>query len=83
MELFLELTDRESLKLRWDPLAGSPVWEAATPPTEKEIERMAAVQFLMDRGYMSSITDSGVADFTINASDHAIDLRAAYNKFID
>jgi len=83
LELFLELTDRGTLKLRWNPLGGSPVWEAATPPTEKEIERMAAVQFLMDRGYISSITDNGLVDFTINTSDHASDLRAAYNKFID
>ena len=80
LEAFYDLTDKKSLNLRFNPLEQPIHWESAEKPTDEEIRRLAAVQALDENGYISSVTDMGIADFTVTMSERAEEVRKALDE---
>lgn len=80
LEAFLDLTEKGSLAIRWDPLKDPIQWETDEKPTEKELERIAAMRVFYEKGFIMSVTDNGLADFTVIADDWAIGVRKAFDN---
>lgn len=79
-EVFLRLTDQRHLKSSWNPLVEPWRWEGKQNPNTAEIERQAAIRYLWEKGYISSVTDLGVGNYIFNASDEALRMRKEYDK---
>ena len=80
LDAFYDLTDKKCLNLRFNPLEEPIHWEGAEKPTDEEIRRLAAVQAFDEKGYISSVADNGIADFTVVWSDRAEAVRKALDQ---
>jgi hypothetical protein len=80
LELFLEITDRSSLNIPWNPMEDPPKWEGEREPTNEDFRRMAAAKVLIEKGFLSSVTDEGVGRYTLVATDEAMAVRRAYES---
>lgn len=80
LEAFYDLTDHKPLNLRCNPLEEPIQWEGKEKPTDEEIRRLAAVQTLIEDGYVDGVVDSGVADFSVVISDRAEAVRKALDQ---
>lgn len=80
LELFLELTDRGSVKISWNPMVDPPQWEGDREPTDDDFRRMAAAKVLLEKGFLTSVTDEGIGKFFLLASEEAMEIRKAYDS---
>jgi hypothetical protein len=80
LEMFLELTDRGSIVISWDPTVDPPRWEGDREPTEDDFRRMAAAKVLSEKGFVSGVADEGNGKYVLTASDEAEEVRKAYDS---
>ncbi|MCH7478222.1 MAG: hypothetical protein IIA14_08970 [SAR324 cluster bacterium] len=81
LEAFYDLTDHKTLNLRYNPLQEPIQWEGKEKPTDEEIRRLAAVQTLIEDGYVMAVDDNGPGDFSGLVSDKAEAVRKALDQF--
>lgn len=79
-DAFLELTDQGHIHLKTNPMEKKFRWEAPGRPTEKDIERDAAVWILIDSGLIADMEDCGTADFSAISAEKAEKVRAIYDQ---
>ncbi len=79
LEAFYDLTGHKCIQLRWNPLA-DPFQLEGFQPSDKDFERLAAIRELSDKGYIASLTESGVSDYCVNVSEKAEAVRAALDR---
>ncbi len=80
LETFLDLTESGHLEIRWNPLEDPIQWEAKGKPTEFELKRISALRVFRDKGYIESVTDHAIAEFSVIASPRAMAVREAYDR---
>ena len=80
LEAFYDLTDKKCLNLRFNPLEEPIQWEGKAKPTDEEIRRLAAVQALDEKGYMSGVSGQHKTNFAVLVSEKAKAVRKALDE---
>lgn len=78
LNTFLEVTNQQLTRVPLNPFKEQIPWAKLKRPTDKDIERMAALYFLRDLRYITGYTDSQDHYIASTAAGH--DVRRAYDQ---